>query len=59
MKKRVRVFDIEWETDEKSPTLPEELMMVLKPEDVNSPTILDRLSDAYGWLVLDMKWEVV
>ena len=57
--KTVRVFDIEWETDGESPVLPSEVVLVLAAEDVTSEALLDRLSDSYSWLILDMKWEVV
>ena len=56
---RVRMFDIEWEVDGESPVLPVELEITLPADDVNSGHLLSLLSDTFGWLVLDMKWEIV
>ena len=57
--KTVRIFDIEWETDGESPPLPSELKISLPNEDANTEHLLSFISDTFGWLVLDMKWEVV
>lgn len=57
--KKVRVFDIEWETDGESPDLPSEVIVISPEEDVHTGGLLSYLSDSYGWLVLDMKWEIV
>ena len=55
----VRIFDIKWETDGESPALPSELKITIANKDANTPYLLSFLSDTFGWLVLDMKWEIV
>lgn len=58
--KTVRIFDIDWETDGESIIgLPSELKVPLPEEYINTSQILEYLSDTFGWLVNDMKWEVV
>ena len=56
--KTVRIFDIDWETDgEDVIGLPFELKVPLPEKYVDVNHILDYLSDTFGWLVNDMKFE--
>ena len=56
--KTVRIFDIDWKTDgEIIIGLPFELKVLLPEEYANANQILEYLSDTFGWLVNDMKFE--
>lgn len=58
--KTIRIFDIDWETDgEVVIGLPSELKVTLPEEDANASHILEYLSDTFGWLINDMKFEVM
>lgn len=54
-----RVYDIVWDVDGASVTLPSEVEIACAGADC----LPDALSDAYGWLVLDFKadtlWEIL
>ena len=58
--KTIRVFDIEWETDgEDVPELPTELTMTLTENESTLYQLLSKLSDEFGWLILNLKVEEV
>lgn len=46
-----KVFDIRWDADEESASLPSELEVTCSAPEA----IAEALSRAYGWLVLDFK----